>query len=157
MPVSISPPRLLFACGFSRQTDDETMAIHLRHNVHVTINVRLFPLHNAARLAHEYIQRRRTISWEPCMSFVLNIMETWRAESRLGCFLDVCFNMKSAARASGSFQSSLYGTVKSTSIMVYFQDKIWSYSIGKLVCAGVSVCYFASDAAVHKHNTQDGT
>lgn len=80
LPCQLSSPfPPPFPCfGVSQQTDDETMAIHLHHAVRITINVQLFSLHNAARLAHECIQRKSTISWELGMSFVVNIIKMSR-------------------------------------------------------------------------------
>lgn len=65
------------------------------------------------QLTHEYIQRERTISWEPHASFVLNIKETRKkVESRRGrggCFVLYVLIWNHPPAAPGHFQSKLWG------------------------------------------------
>lgn len=87
-PLPSSLPLLGVASGFSREADEETMAIRLRHRVPSPF---VSSYAYIMQLTHEYIQRERTISWEPRTSFVFNIKMTWRkvesSGGRVGCFM----------------------------------------------------------------------
>lgn len=119
LPSSLPLPRI--ASGFSREADEETMAIRLRHRVPSPF---VSSYAYIMQLTHEYIQRERTISWEPRTSFVLNIKKTWRkvasSRGRVGCFMLYVLIWNQLPQPRDTFRANYVDAVSSSQ-----HGKLW--------------------------------
>lgn len=108
------------------------MAIHHRHRVAWPF---VSPYAYIMQLTHEYIQRERTISWEPPTSFVLNIKKTWRkvesSRGRVGCFPLYVLIWNHPSEPRDTSWANCVASQHSKLATVIMSNKIYISSVGR--------------------------